>query len=415
MSDLPNTTTTTTTTTTTMRALVAPRFTKPSGYEVQDVPVPSISQPTDILIRVHAVDMQTGDTQAAAGAIRMFGKPEFPLKLGMGASGVVIAVGSEVTRFQPGDAVVGFSVCHPLNLIKAMRLCAEYGVLPEALAILKPPSLSFEEATALLGSTLTAYQTIEAGLSLMRDENENTNKNDNDNDNEAITTTTTPTLKGKTVFVPGALSGTGHAGLQLLRNHYGAARVVSTVSTAKMPLVTHLLPPGAVDQVIDYQTTRVRDALAPGSVDFIYNTQFDVWNVSSGVPALKNNKNHHHGSSSHGGGGGGVVASIASPPTSAQARRFLSPDLPFWVYWALDLANLWYAWRLRGTGIRHVFVSGDCGVRADLERAGEFLDKGLVRPVMRVVDLEDLEAVRRECGHLYSGKGGLGKLVIKVI
>jgi hypothetical protein len=56
----------------TMRSLAVRQYSKPSGYEVLQLPVPTIERPGDILIRVHAASIQTGDTQVAAGMSRLF-------------------------------------------------------------------------------------------------------------------------------------------------------------------------------------------------------------------------------------------------------------------------------------------------------------------------------------------------------
>jgi hypothetical protein len=59
-------------------------------------------------------------------------------------------------------------------------------------------------------------------------------------------------------------------------------------------------------------------------------------------------------------------------------------------------------------------VSGNFDVREDAERVGELIATGKVKSVRRVVDLEDIQAVRKGCEQIYTGKGGLGKLVIKI-
>ena len=57
----------------TMRALVAPRQGPPSLYEVRDVPTPTTLSPTQVLLRVHAVGMNTGELQLIQGDLRLFG------------------------------------------------------------------------------------------------------------------------------------------------------------------------------------------------------------------------------------------------------------------------------------------------------------------------------------------------------
>jgi hypothetical protein len=76
-----------------MRSLVALKFCTPSDYEVIDMPVPTIKKPGDVLIRLYACGLQTGDTQRARGMTRILpGKMEFPMKIG--AEGV-----SSLARF----------------------------------------------------------------------------------------------------------------------------------------------------------------------------------------------------------------------------------------------------------------------------------------------------------------------------
>lgn len=57
---------------TAMRALVAPKPCRPDGYEIAQLPVPEITEPSQVLIRMHAAAIQTGDCQFASGSARMF-------------------------------------------------------------------------------------------------------------------------------------------------------------------------------------------------------------------------------------------------------------------------------------------------------------------------------------------------------
>jgi NADPH:quinone reductase-like Zn-dependent oxidoreductase len=65
----------------TMRRLVAPRKTKPEGYELQDVPTPGIQEPTQVLLRVHATGINTLDVKIAAGDFDLFHKPLLALPM----------------------------------------------------------------------------------------------------------------------------------------------------------------------------------------------------------------------------------------------------------------------------------------------------------------------------------------------
>lgn len=57
---------------TTMRALVAPKYCKPEDYEVIELPIPEIKAPNEVLIRIHAASVQTGDCAFASGRGRLF-------------------------------------------------------------------------------------------------------------------------------------------------------------------------------------------------------------------------------------------------------------------------------------------------------------------------------------------------------
>lgn len=387
----------------TMRSLAVRQYSKPSGYEVLQLPIPIISRPGDILIRVHAASIQTGDTQITAGMSRLFAPlqsasshpnhphhppqltppPSFPAKLSGSGSGIVVALGTAVSAFQIGDAVYGLTYKHGEFPPRAPGFASEFVVVPADTMLPKPPHVSFEDAAALAGSVVTSYQVVRRYFELT-----------------GQPTDGSATLEGKTVFLQAALGGSGSVAAQVVKNVYGAKRVVATVSTEKVAMVGALLP-GVVDQVIDYKTEDVVEAVGRGAVDFVFNTQRDVVKTF----ALANPET-------------GAVLSIASVPGKKTLRSFLGTSkVPFqWLLFLVSrLAYVWYDWNLRGTKIRHDFVSGDMGDREAIERAGEWVAAGKVKAIATVVDLDDLQAVRAECQKVADGKGGVGKLVIRVL
>lgn len=54
----------------TMRSLAVTKYCKPADYEIMELPVPEITRPDEVLIRVHASGIATGDTQFAGGAAK---------------------------------------------------------------------------------------------------------------------------------------------------------------------------------------------------------------------------------------------------------------------------------------------------------------------------------------------------------
>ncbi|KND90933.1 Quinone oxidoreductase-like protein, chloroplastic [Tolypocladium ophioglossoides CBS 100239] len=362
----------------TMRSLVAPERCTPARFEVRDLPTPTITMPTHVLLRVHAASVGAGELQVTAGLLGKIVAMEYPLKIGAEGAGVVAAVGSEVTSLKVGDEVYGLYMDKPaFRSSEPPGFVSEYALVEERFLLRKPPTISFEEAAAVAGSVTTALQTIRRGLQLGGLES----------------------LEGKTVFVPAGLGATGSVAIQVAKNVFGAGKIVSTVSTAKVPLVEQSLP-GMVDQVIDYKTQNIHDLVPRGSIDFMYNTQWST--MDQGIPLLNPTT--------------GVLMSIASVPSKAVVREIVGADrFPWWLGVVLDLCQLWYRWKLRGTSIKYEFLSGGVQIREDLEMAGEMVALGKVRPVVRSEDLGDIEAVRAGCEETRTGKGGTGKFVIKLV
>ncbi len=58
----------------TMRSLVAPHYCWPTEYTMVELPVPTIEEPDQVLIKVHAGTISTGETQFARGGFRVFSK-----------------------------------------------------------------------------------------------------------------------------------------------------------------------------------------------------------------------------------------------------------------------------------------------------------------------------------------------------
>ncbi|CAM1504721.1 Fc.00g023120.m01.CDS01 [Cosmosporella sp. VM-42] len=360
----------------TMRSLIAPKKCKPAQYEVTEMATPTITNPRQVLLKMKAAAINTGDTQMASGMMDIIHKETYPLKIGLEGSGVVAAVGSDVKTLKVGDEVYGFNLDKPISNSPPQGFASEYALSEERFLIIKPPHVTFEEAASYIGLVVTAYQTFRRGLQFRGEDS----------------------LEGKTVYVPGALSASGALAIQVARNVYGAKKIISTVSTPKMDLVEKYLGEGMVDQLIDYQTQDVRDVIPKGSIDLMFNTQWNTMNPA--IPLLNQQT--------------GTIVSITGVPRKEYIREFMGDTFPVWLGWLLDIVQLYYKWKLWGTQIKYEMVSGSPNVREDMEKAGEWVAQGKVKAVMTVVDLGDVEEVRAACERVMSGKGGLGKLVIRI-
>src|SRR3954451_4850061 len=86
-----------------MRAVVCDRLGDPSVLEVREIADP-IAGPRDVVVKVGAAGVNFPDILSVSGNYQH--KPELPFVPGMEGAGIVHAVGSDVTAWQPGDRVI---------------------------------------------------------------------------------------------------------------------------------------------------------------------------------------------------------------------------------------------------------------------------------------------------------------------
>lgn len=116
-----------------------------------ELPRPELTNGHDLLVRVEAVSVNPVDTKIRSPKPQTEAQPKV---LGYDAAGVVEAVGADVTRFKPGDAVYyAGDVTRPGSN-------AEYQLVDERLAGSKPESLDFAQAAALPLTTITAWELL---------------------------------------------------------------------------------------------------------------------------------------------------------------------------------------------------------------------------------------------------------------
>jgi len=293
---------------------------------------------------------------------------KFPYTFGYDLSGVVAAVGKSVTAFKVGDEVYSRISDEYRGSI------AEYALTLSQHTALKPKTLGFSEAAAIPLTALTALQALyraDQGLE--------------------------GGLKGKTVYVPAGLSGTGSFAVQLAKNVFGAGKVITTVSTAKVPKIKELLGAGTPDQIIDYKKEKVAREISKGTVDFVFDTMGETLSV---LPLVKKT---------------GMIVSVSTLPSGTEMKKSF-PGASAWVVAILNLVNFFFVrWAsLKGPGVRYSYIfmhpSGE-----DLERVAEWVDEGKVKPVVgRKAKLEDVDAVRAGCQEVLDAKGGVGKFVIDI-
>jgi NADPH:quinone reductase-like Zn-dependent oxidoreductase len=177
-----------------------------------DKPVPEDNQ---VLVRVRAAGVDPGVWHLMTGLpylVRVMGyglrKPKVGIR-GQDVAGRVEAVGTNVTRFRPGEEVFGIG-----DGSFAEYVCGRAGKLAP-----KPANLTFEQAAAVPISGLTALQAL-------RDRGK--------------------VQPGQTVLINGAGGGVGSFAVQLAKAF--GAEVTGVCSTTKVDLVRSI----GADEVIDY-------------------------------------------------------------------------------------------------------------------------------------------------------------------
>src|SRR6056297_1442156 len=214
-----------------MEAMVITDFGGADVFEQRDVEKPSPGS-TEVLVRVHASSVNPVDCKIRQAGSWAGISP--PTVIGYDVSGVVEAVGDEVTDFEAGDEVF-----YTPEIFGEQGSYAEYHVADESIVARKPETLSHEEAAALPLAAATAWEAIvERG------------------DVEA----------GETVLVHGAVGA--HA-VQI-----AAASGAQVVATASPETVEQTEDLGAT-RAIDYESEDFADVVASefdDPVDLVFDT-----------------------------------------------------------------------------------------------------------------------------------------------
>ena len=136
-----------------MKAVVFDRYGDIDVLQYRELEKP-IAKPDQLLVQVHASSVNPVDWKIRQGHLQLLSGFNFPRIVGSDISGVVVEVGLDVTKFKPGDEVYTF-----LNPITG-GACAQYCVVSESAASIKPQSITHSQAAAVPIAGLTALQAL---------------------------------------------------------------------------------------------------------------------------------------------------------------------------------------------------------------------------------------------------------------
>jgi NADPH:quinone reductase-like Zn-dependent oxidoreductase len=193
----------------------------------------SVDRPTpgagEMLVRVHAASVNPVDWK-----IREHGKQmgrSVPYTPGFDFSGVVESVGSGVTKFKASDAIFAM-----LDLRRGGAY-AEYAIVKESEAAIKPAKTSHVDAASVPLVALTAWQALLDTAKLQQ---------------------------GQTVLIHGGSGGVGSVAVQLAKAK--GAKVIATASKENLEFLRQL----GADEVIDYRAQKFDEIVK--DVDVVLDT-----------------------------------------------------------------------------------------------------------------------------------------------
>jgi len=213
-----------------MKAVVQYAYGSADVLELREIEKPAIGA-NEVLVRVRAAGVNPADWAIMGGlpyiARPMYGmgKPKNPVR-GTDVAGTVEAIGATVTRFRPGDEVLGWSG----HLGGAF---AEYVSVSEDALVSKPAKVTFEQAAAVPMAGTVALLAIRGGK----------------------------VQAGQKILVNGASGGIGTLAVQIAKSL--GAHVTGVTSTKNVDLVRSI----GADEVIDY--TKVDFTRTGQRYDFI--------------------------------------------------------------------------------------------------------------------------------------------------
>ncbi|MBT9264090.1 NADP-dependent oxidoreductase [Pseudomonas sp. MG-9] len=302
-----------------MKAFLIDRYGKHPG-RIGEAPAPVVGA-HDVLIEIHASSVNVLDSKISKGEFKLILPYSFPLIMGNDLAGVVIAVGSQVTRFKAGDAVYARP---PETRIGTF---AELIAVNENAIALKPANTSMAQAASLPLVALTAWQVLVDTARLQ---------------------------KGQKVLIHAGSGGVGTVAIQLAK-HLGAF-VATTTSTANVEWVKAL----GADQVIDYTRQNFESVLH--GYDVVLNSLgADV--LEKSLKVLKP---------------GGQLISISGPPTAQFAQE---QGLSWPLQQVMRLLSLGIRRKARKQDVSYRFVFMRAN-GAQLQQISALVEAGIIKPVI---------------------------------
>eukprot|EP01147_Barroeca_monosierra_P000887 gene887-4152_t len=133
-----------------MDAVVVKTFGGPEAMKVENIPIPEISSPGQVLVKIYAAGINPVDTYIRAGTYARL--PSLPYTPGREGAGVIERVSEDVTTVKPGQRV--YITASLTGTYAQFALCPANSVRPI------PDHISFVEGAAVSIAYRTAYRAL---------------------------------------------------------------------------------------------------------------------------------------------------------------------------------------------------------------------------------------------------------------
>ena len=332
-----------------MKAFTISRYAKNGNLQLTEMPVPIVKD-HDVLVEVHAAGVNLLDVKIMHGEFKLILPYTLPVVLGHDVAGIVIKVGTGVSRFKPGDQIYARPADYRIGGF------ANFIAIDENDVALKPRNTSMEEAASIPLVGLTAWQALveKAGIK-----------------------------KGQKVFIQAGSGGVGSFAIQLAK--YMGAIVATTTSASNMDWVKKL----GADVVIDYRKDDFENILQ--DYDVVLHSQ-DNKTLQKSLRVLKP---------------GGKLISISGPPDPVFAKEMRSPLFVQLIIKFLSARTRNTAKRLR-VDYSFLFMKAN---GQQLSEISNLVDTGIIQPVVDKVF--PFEKTNEALAYVEKGRAK-GKVVVKV-
>ncbi len=237
------------------------------GLSIENINKPTF-QNKDILIAVKAASINPIDYKIVEGKLKDMLSLNLPVTIGFDVSGVVVEKGVDVLTFEIGDEVYARVPQEQMGTV------AEFVAVQSDLVVKKPENISFEQASGLPLTGLTAIQALEkVGIK-----------------------------EGDRILIHAGSGGVGSFAIQYAKTK--GAIVYTTTSTKNVDWVKAL----GADRVIDYKTEDYKEVAT--NLDIVFDTlggdyTFDAFGIIKA---------------------GGKVTTIVGPPDEETAKQMGMTD-----------------------------------------------------------------------------------------